>query len=252
MFKYLAVGAGAAILGSTLAASPAAAAPPAPPRPATCWRMSQQWANQSLSYGGTIVPCTAWHTMETAGAIVMPRDIAVSGRTSRRVALWSRYACSATVNTYTGFTSLAGRPGHNFPKVTYENFGGFAEAQRYVFIPTVAQWNAGSRWVSCAAGSESAAPGQGDVLVWRRGSVRGQQAKLHFQPSGDGQFDFVAAPSIAASLIEGYPGDPEARRRALSACKSLLGANTPWLYNWDPVANWRRGLTFAYCWHRPN
>lgn len=252
MIKLVTTSAGLAMIGGLVVAAPAAAAAPAPPRPGTCWRMTQQQANQGLSYLGTRVACKFSHTMETAGAIVMPADIARSGRTSRRVALWSRYACSATVNTYTGFTSLAGRPGHNFPRVTYENFAGFAEAQRYVFLPTGVQWTAGARWVSCAAGSESAAPGKGDVLIARLGSVRGQQARLHFQRSQDGRFDFVAAPSIASSLTEGYPGDPEAKVRSLSACRALLGSTTPWLYNWDPLPRWRQGLTFAYCWHQPN
>ena len=88
--------------------------------------------------------CKFSRTMETAGAIVMPADIA--RRTDESSSgLWSRYACSATVNTYAGFQALPGAPVTTSRASRTRTSPASPEAQRYVFLPPGSSGPPGAR-----------------------------------------------------------------------------------------------------------
>lgn len=138
------LGAAAAILAAapvTAVAAPLAPAPrvSSPPAAGTCWKMTDAELN-SVSYAGSKVARSTPHVVETTGAVAIPAAVARTGRGSIAMSAYARQACRSLNNAYTGFTSLAARPGHKFARVDKSSFAGFAQAQGAWFAPTSDEW----------------------------------------------------------------------------------------------------------------
>lgn len=237
---------------TTLIAAPSVAAAPravSAPSAGTCWKMTDADLN-SVSYSGTKVPCSSAHVVETAGTVAVPASVAKAGRSSVAMSAYARQACRSLINSYTGFTSLAGRAGHNFPRVDKSTFAGFAQAQVAWFAPTSSQWANGERWASCAASSWSVVADSSQKLVPLKGSVRGKNAALALRLSTDRLWAQVATPNLATSVTEAYPGAGKVNTRAIAACRKLLGP-TSWRLTLRDKSAWTSGLTTATCWHAP-
>lgn len=248
------LGAAAAILAAapvTAVAAPLAPAPrvSSPPAAGTCWKMTDAELN-SVSYAGSKVACSTPHVVETTGAVAIPAAVARTGRGSIAMSAYARQACRSLTNAYTGFTSLAARPGHKFARVDKSSFAGFAQAQGAWFAPTSDEWAKGARWVSCGAASWSVVADSAQRLVPINASVKGRSARLTLRLSTDRLWAQVASPNLATAVTETYPGSATVASRAIAACRKLLGP-TSWRLTTRDKAAWGMGVTTATCWHAP-
>ena len=123
------------MIGGLVAAGPAAAATSPALRPRDVLAIPRMtWSTAGES--GPVVPgdtgglqVQPHHGEPPPGLSAMPADICEERTDESSVALWSRlHACSATVNTWYRVHKPCRAP-RSRPRVTYENFAGFAEAQ---------------------------------------------------------------------------------------------------------------------------
>ncbi len=234
-----------AIAVATLIATAPAASVQASPRaegiaPAegTCWNYTYEQASRK-QYTGKPVDCAEAHTVETVITLDVPDNVAAKGNNSPELVLWMDQRCQPAINRYAGVKKPdTAAPGTRTWSLWY--------------TPTKKQWEAGSHWISCAAGSvpkkQANDAGVPTMLVPVNGSIAKAaqlSATITFKTKyGKGRY--LARTPLTALADRPYPDSAGLQKKVGNFCEKALG-HTKFFWYGPNEEEWLAGYTAVRC-----
>lgn len=107
------------------------------PRVGACYNVGLELANTAASISKATVKCSTKHTLKVIATVPVPEDIPLDA-SGRSVQTFALSKCRPAVKTVLGNNNLK-----------------YAESTYYlwIFAPTAAQQESGSRWITCTTGA---------------------------------------------------------------------------------------------------
>jgi len=231
----------AALMTPLLITAPATAAPRAEvaaPEAGTCWDYTYEQASRK-QYTGKPVDCAEAHTVETVITLDVPSDVAAKGNNSPELVLWMDLRCQPAINRYAGVK----KPDTTAPGTRTWSLW---------YTPTKKEWEAGSHWISCAAGSvpkkQANDAGIPAMLVPVTGSVAKAaqlSATITFKTKyGKGRY--LARTPLTALADRPYPDSGGLQKKAGNFCEKALG-HTKFFWYGPSEIEWLAGYTAVRC-----